>query len=357
MSKILNFVFAAVIATSASIIASPLWAQSTPLKKVTYAISSAAVTTGHAHLTSIPIAMGYFKEEGLDVTITPFGGSGEAFNHVISGDVIGADGGTPASIAAIAAGQDLVMAFASITGNPYFVTVPANSSIKSLKDFAGKNIGVYSLSAAGFSLLRGLMILEGVDPKTANFIPISSPAEAADAIKRNRVEVWHAFDIAYAQVASLGTPLRRIATQGDGVGFLAGMSVKREALKRERATLVKLARCFAKGVVFMHENPEAAVRLTWKVYPNTKPIGQTEEQALAGGLRAAKARLENISQVEGLYGNASKAQIQTLLDLLSKGGVLSKPLTPEQVWSSDLIKEANNFNVEAVKRQAREFKH
>ncbi len=187
MSKMISGIFASVVVAAAAIVASPSWAQGAPLKKIKYAISSAAVTTGHAHFAAIPIAMGYFKDEGLDVTITPFAGSGEAFNHVLSGDVIGADGGSPAAIAAIAAGQDLVMAFASITGNPYYVTVPVDSSIKSLKDFSGKNIAVYSLSAAGFSLLRGLMVLEGVDPKNTNFIPITSPAEAADAIKRNRV--------------------------------------------------------------------------------------------------------------------------------------------------------------------------
>lgn len=327
------------------------------LKPVRFAISSAAPTTGHAHLASIPMAMGYFVEEGLDFTLTPFAGSGDAFNHVIAGDVIAADGGTPSAYAAIAAGQDLTMFFASITGNVYYVAAPDGSAITKLSDFVGKTIGVYSLSAAGLTLFKASMVAEGLDPNSIEYIAMPTAAEAVDQIRKGRIAAYLAFDISYAQMESLGMPTHRVDVKSqEKLGFLAGSVVKRETLEKDRDTLIKLGRSFAKGVVFAKENPEAAVRLTWKVFPNTKPLGQSEEEAMKAGLLSVKARFQNIDQVDGLYGNATTDQVQTVLDLLRTGDALLKDLTPEQVWTGELIAEINKFDVEAVKRQAREWK-
>lgn len=349
---------ASAIAT-ATVITSSAVAQSNSaaptLKKVNFAISTSAVTIGHAHLASIPLAMGYFKEEGLDVSILNFPGA-EVLNHVVAGDIVASDGGTPASIAAIGAGQKLVTVFASVTGNPYYVVAPEKSAINSLKDLVGKNVGVYDLAAAGFTMLRGQLIQEGIDPSKINFIPIPSPAEAANALKLGRIDTYHGFDIFYSQLESLGIPLRRVPTQADKVGALVGMTVRRDTLDKDRETYVKLARAFVKGIVFAQANPEAAVRLTWKLFPGTKGIGMSEEAALAAGLRVTSTRYRNIGKVEGLYGNASEEQLVTLLDLLTKGGVLQKPLQVKDVWSSALIADANKIDVAAIERQAKAWK-
>jgi len=328
---------------------------SAPLRKVSFAISTSAVTIGHAHLAAIPLAMGYFKEEGLDVSILNFPGA-EVLNHVVAGDIVASDGGTPASIAAIGAGQKLVTVFASVTGNPYYVVAPEKSSIHSLKDLVGKNVGVYDLAAAGFTMLRGQLIQEGIDPAKINFIPIPSPAEAANALKLGRIDTYHGFDIFYSQLESLGIPLRRVPTQADKVGALVGMTVRRDMLQKDRELYVKLARAFVKGVVFAHANPEAAVRLTWKLFPGTKGIGMSEDAALAAGLRVTSTRYPNIDKVDGLYGNATEEQLVTLLDLLTKGGVLQKPLKPADVWSNTLIADANKVDFAAIEQQAKSWK-
>ena len=328
-------------------------AQDKPLRKINYAISS-AVSIGHSHLTSIPRAMGYFKEEGLDVNILSFPGA-EVLNHLAAGEILAADGGTPAAFAANAAGRRLITVFASVTGNPYYVSVPESSDIKSLSDFAGKNIGVYNLAAAGLSLLRGQMLVEGLDPAKVNFIVVPSPAEAVDAIKRNRIAAYHGFDIFYAQMAALGVPGRRLKTATEDLGGLVGMSVTPETLKKERETLIKLSRAFVKGIVFAKENPEAAVRITWQEFPATRPIGMSEEQALAAGLRILSTRHQSIEKIEGLFGNATPKQISTVLDVMQRSGMMRKAMTVEEVWSDTLIREANSIDAAKVQEQARRW--
>lgn len=332
----------------------PAHSQDKPLRKINYAISS-AVSVGHSHLTSIPRAMGYFKEEGLDVNILSFPGA-EVLNHLVAGEILAADGGTPAAFAANAAGRRLITIFASVTGNPYYVSVPEGSSIKSLSDFTGKNIGVYNLAAAGLSLLRGQMLVEGVDPAKVNFIVVPSPAEAVDAIKRNRIVAYHGFDIFYEQMAALGVPQRRLTTATEDLGGLVGLSVTPETLKKERETLIKMARAFVKGIVFAKENPEAAVRLTWQEYPATRPIGMSEADALAAGLRILVARHKSIDKVDGFYGNATEKQISTVLDVMRRSGMMQKAMKAEEVWSDTIIREANNIDVDSVREQARRWK-
>jgi hypothetical protein len=53
-------------------------AQDKPLKKVIFAITTKDISVGHAAHSSLPVALGYWKEEGLDVAVMSVEGSAAA---------------------------------------------------------------------------------------------------------------------------------------------------------------------------------------------------------------------------------------------------------------------------------------
>jgi NitT/TauT family transport system substrate-binding protein len=91
---------------------------------------------------------GFFKKRGLALEILYTQGSGETQQAVISGSVdIGIGLGTTSVMAAFAKGAPVRVIGNASTGSSEFWYVPANSSLQSMKDAAGKTIA-YSTTGA-----------------------------------------------------------------------------------------------------------------------------------------------------------------------------------------------------------------
>jgi len=69
-------------------------------------------------------------------------------------------------------------------------------------------------------------------------------------------------------------------------GFIA----LEDTLTNKRAEAIALVQGYAKGTVFAIANPEAAVRITWEVFPQTKATGKDEATALRDDIKTLEAR-------------------------------------------------------------------
>ena len=56
-------------------------AQDKALKKVVFAVTTKDISVGHSAHSSLPQALGYWKEEGLDVMVTSVEGSAAGMQH------------------------------------------------------------------------------------------------------------------------------------------------------------------------------------------------------------------------------------------------------------------------------------
>ena len=72
-----------------------------------------------------------------------------------------------------------------------------------------------------------------------------------------------------------------------------GFVALEETLRDRRQEAVALAQGYAKGTIFSFANPEAAVRILWKVFPQTRPPGEDEATALADDIKTLQARAPN----------------------------------------------------------------
>ena len=80
------------------------------------------------------------------------------------------------------------------------------------------------------------------------------------------------FDAAYALIENAGVKLRMLDNSRIAKFPSNGMVALEKTLTEHRAEAVTLGRGYAMGTIFAMANPEAAVRILWAAYPQTKPV-------------------------------------------------------------------------------------
>jgi NitT/TauT family transport system substrate-binding protein len=167
------------------------------------------------------------------------------------------------------------------------------------------------------------------------------------------------YDTQYALIENVGVALRRLPSPGIDKFPSNGFIALDETIKSHRAEAVALAQGYAKGTIFAINNPEAAIRILWEVFPQTKATGKDEATALKGDIRTLEARAANWRlEKSGVkrWGESVMANYQAYLDFLLKQGVLKESVKAEDVVTNDLIGEVNKFDAAAIEKEARSFK-
>lgn len=346
-----------VTATAAAIPAAALAQQRTKV------IVGGAVTTMQtlaAYFSSLPLEL-YWKDEGLDVEVIGLPGANVAL-QALQAKKVDMVPGTHSALFA------LLEKFPDVGLKTYFIhtnalnSLPAvldKSSLQNIAELSGKTVGVQSLANSQVPMIKALVQQGGGNPASVNFLAVGEGVEAAHALTNNRVDALALYDGLYAGIEAEGVKLRELKgdfVARDKVGFNAGLIVRQEDIDKNRPMLIGLARGVAKSILFAQTNPEAAVRVHWKVYPATRPRGVPEAEAMRKSMMPLQARLKNVEMPGGLFGNVTDAQIGGYQNLLIAGGQMKSALPASKVWDPSMLREINNFDRERVMRQAREWK-
>jgi NitT/TauT family transport system substrate-binding protein len=110
--------------------------------------------------------------------------------------------------------------------------------------------------------------------------------------------------------------------------------------------------------VFAIANPEAAVRILWDVFPQTRALGKDEATALKDDLQTLEARARNwrYEPVDGKrWGDNVEANYQAYLTWLLAQGVIKTRTDAKDLVTNELLDEVNKFDAEAVRAQARAY--
>ncbi len=120
-----------------------------------------------------------------------------------------------------------------------------------------------------------------------------------------------------------------------------------------------LAQGFAKGTGFTIANPEAAVRILWDIYPETKPTGIDEATALHEAVKTLDERIANLKlEKSGVsrWGESSEKNYSAYVDFMQKWSVTKEKVPTNELVTNELIDEINNFNQAEVIAMAKAYK-
>lgn len=153
-------------------------------------------STGHS-LYFIAQEEGFFKEEGLNVTLHPFSNSGEGINAVTAGKLDVGTFGTPAPLTFEENGANIVFLGGQMGNGAGVVSKPELADdLKDINNFKGKKVATVKL-ATGDVILRGALDEAGIDwKKDLTIIEMNSPADVIVAVKKGEVDagvVWAPF--------------------------------------------------------------------------------------------------------------------------------------------------------------------
>jgi NitT/TauT family transport system substrate-binding protein len=313
------------------------------------------VTSGMAPF-AVAAKMGWFKEEGIEVVLVPMAGSSDCVKAIAVKEVPFVLAAVEAHAAALLQGVKAHKFYTAYQGNIYSLAVPADSPIEKVADLKGKTIGVISMGG-GVLFAKGLVAAAGLNPETdVRIVVAGEGAQTAAMVSGRQVDALSQFDTQYALVENAGVKLRFLDSKDTdrfpGNGFLA----LDETLKAHRSEAIGLARGYAKGTVFAINNPEAAVRILYEVYPALRPTGKDEATAIRDDVRVLQARIANWRLEKGgvsRWGESSPANYAAYVDFLLKWGVIGSKVPVQDMITNDLIDEINRFDPDRIVADAR----
>lgn len=326
-------------------------------EKVRIVSAATVLDSSQANNSSIPLYLGYWKAEGLDVEVLPSTASA-AIQALVTGNAEFAYSGPSGAMAAREKGAKIKAVYLNVRENIYYPAVLENSPIKSIADFRGKVIGVSSYGAQMNYIFKAMLEEAGLDPANdVRFVEIGVGPQALTALTSNRADIWGTWDSQIATVENMGFGVRRFSSPfSESLSFGAGYYVREDYLEKNREIIEKVLRGIAKGTVFAHANPEGAIKIHFETYPNTKPTGVDEETAFKQSLHIFKSRAVSLKKKPGeRWGEISAASVAATKDFLLKSGLLNKDFAPEEFFTNDLIDAANRFDEAEILKQAAEY--
>jgi len=320
----------------------------------------ARTITSAAAPFAVAMKKGWYARAGIKVQLVPVAGSTDCVKLVATGDLPYSLPSIEPLPAAIQQGIKARIFYTAYQGNIYGIAVPKDSPVRSIKDLKGKKIGVASMGSGGVHVARGLLAMNGLDPeKDAQIVVVGEAAQAAALLRGDQVSALSLYDTQYALIDSAGVPVRLLdsgpVARFPSNGFLA----LQETLRKDRAQAVALVKGYAMGTVFAMANPEAAVKILYEVYPQTKPTGKSDEQALREDVKTLLARAEHWKLEAGgvaRWGESSVKDFDAYEDFLLKWKVIGTKVPATEIVTNELIDEVNEFDAARVAADAKAYK-
>lgn len=315
--------------------------------------------TGYIHMYAAQ-QLGFFEEEGLDVEVRYSRGAPLATQIVSSGDAEFGNFTFEPLILGYSKGLRGKFVYQLYNETIYFIGIPEGSPLKSVKELAGKKIGVSNLSSSAIPIAKAILREAGVDSGTVSFVPVGFGASVIAAVEKGQVDAIAQWGAAYGVLERLGarfnyfhhSQLKRI---GNG-GFLASERM----LANERDKIAGYGRAIAKATAFVLANPEAGLKMYWKVNPNGRR-GKSEAEALADAKIEMKYMLREFvpprdSDGQPAYGKITLESVQNYIDIFSREAGVTDPPRAEDMVDVGFTEAFNEFDLAAIEEMARTWK-
>jgi NitT/TauT family transport system substrate-binding protein len=310
---------------------------------------------------AIATKLGWYAEAGIKIELVPLPGSTDCVKLVATRDV---PYGVP-SIEPLAIirpqGVKAKNFYTAYQGNIYGIAVPADSPVQKFADLRGKSIGVTSMASGGVIIARALAAINNLDPdRDIRIVVAGEAAQTAALLRSGDIAALSQFDTQYALAENAGAKLRFLDQDNAAIARFPsnGFIALEETLASRRAEAVALAQGYAKGTVFAMANPQAAIRILWEVFPQTKAIGKDEAAAMLDDVKTLEARARNWPPAAGgvaRWGENSEANYAAYVDFLLKYGVLKEKVDAKDLITNDLIDDINKFDAAAVEAMAKNY--
>ena len=333
-------------------------AQPKRVQKAIYTVTTKDISVALSANSSLPLTLGYWKADGLDVEVTSLEGAQNGVQQLAAGNIQFASVGPDVALMAREKGVKIKSFYVVSRVTIFRVVVPADSSIQTVADLRGKTIGVSAMASGAVPVARALLASGGLNPDAdVKWLAVGVGGPAAVAITQKSIDAMALWGDFQASLENRGLKFREI-TAPFMKDLLGQVFVARDDFLAEHPdAAIAFGRGVAKATLFGLTNPEAAIRIHWQMYPQTRPAGDDGPRLMKDAIHVFNARYETQrvdNRDDKRWGASSAAQWNRLKSIYKEQGLIQGGIDVNDVFTNSFIDEINRFDPQAVIRQARE---
>jgi NitT/TauT family transport system substrate-binding protein len=234
--------------------------------------------------------LGYFDQEGLDVTLIDEASGQSAEDEVLAGQVDAGSGSYNHTIELQAAGKQMesVVLMGVAPGEAEMVSTKEAGQITSMKDLKGKNLGVTELGSGTQTLTTLLLSHVGVPSDQVHFVPVGAGDTFIAAMKQGKIDAGMTTEPTISQLISSGTgkvladlrtPQETQAALGGPYPFIC-LFMKDDYVSSHKDVVQKLVTAYVKTLQWIHTHSaeEIADKMPPDYYAGNKALYVTALQ-------------------------------------------------------------------------------
>lgn len=204
------------------------------------------------------------------------------------------------------------------------ILVPKGSPIQSVKDLAGKSVVVNPAAKGEFVLLRALQ---------ENDVPIKSvkrvdiqPPDAAPAFSSGKIQAWATFGTFYDSAVDSGARVLVTEKQLDSPDQLTAYVANTTDLEQHPAVFEKFISVYNQLADQVRANPAKYINVLQKTGPTAAKGADYQED------------LETNKETWDMHapGPADNKILDVISNTWLAGGVIPKPVTPDEIFTNAL---------------------
>ncbi|WP_432837955.1 ABC transporter substrate-binding protein [Dactylosporangium sp. CA-092794] len=300
--------------------------------------------------------LGYFDEENIDPDVISLNGdSARGSAMLTTGQLDVGIFGLEQVLRTAADGRPIkARAVYNVQSrSQYEGVVVSNSPVNQLTDLKGKKIGIPQLDGTLQTYVNATLASGGLSDPGISFLATGVGVPMGEALKKGQVDAAFATRGQLGTLLSGGYNLRFLPRPAFAENFITGNIVARSDLSADKVQALKgYLRAYTKAIVFSKANPQAAMLINWKMYPDAVPKNVPVEQALAAAVDVYKAYLDYITVRDGKWGYMPPDLMENYVDFLGLKGKVDV----KQWYTNDYIDFVNDFDQQAITDQAKNYK-
>lgn len=274
--------------------------------------------------------LGFYADEGLDVTIISGSGGVFAGTQVETKKVTFGDSGSDVVYLNNAKGGNIRAVLQFYELDPAGIAVWKDKNVKTPKDLEGLKFASAPFSTI-IPLLKAVMPIYGASFDKVNFSPVD-PAAQTSLFIRGEVDFIPSFwENNKASIDKEAAKIRRevvhyLMADWGYLGYGTAVFTHADTIKGNPSLVERFVRATTKGILAMRENPERAADITLKFEPGL------DRELLMKGIEDRK-RLDNPDF------KVTDEKIKATMDFTKKWFNPARELTPEEIWDFSFVKK------------------
>ncbi len=213
--------------------------------------------------------LGYFKQEGLEVTLIDEASGQSSENEVLAGQVDAGSGSYNHTIELQPKGKQMeaVVLLNIAPGEAEIVSAKAASQIHSVKDLKGKNLGVTELGSGTQTLTTALLHNAGITSDQVHFVPVGAGDTFIAALQQGKIDAGMTTEPTISRILSSGagkvlvdlrSPQSTQAALGGSYPFIC-LFMNNSYVNNHKAVVQKLVNAYVKTLKWMHTHTAAQI--------------------------------------------------------------------------------------------------